>query len=177
MDGNAQWHPMNDEGRAAEEGFLVREYSDICVTPGLTYELGAGAYRASIPKHNHAQVLRVIAKCNGSSRQKSCVARLKSLHLGAIRARTATSAGMVGVVTHKKSGNGKRGNEQDVLWQIMHNDFSISSPNVRKTRELIIKRQSEIAAENLSGQCTKGHSCKEGAKAGLENLINNCTNS
>ena len=80
---------------------------------------------------------------------------------------------MRGVVTRNTSGEGKQGKEQEELWKSTHTAFSVSMTDVRNTRKWILSRASEIAAENLSGQCTKGHSCKEEAKAGLENLIQN----
>mmetsp|Transcript_2214 Transcript_2214/g.4717 ORF Transcript_2214/g.4717 Transcript_2214/m.4717 type:complete len:439 (-) Transcript_2214:117-1433(-) len=174
IDANIQWHPISHKEVTSQEGFLVEEYDNICVTPGLTHGFGAASHRSTIPKYNgHGQLVKIIEQCKGSSLEQSCVARLKSLYPGAIRARTATSAGMVGVLTRDESGDNKQDNEQEELWKSIHNGFSISILEVRKTRDLMIDRASEIAAENLSGQCTEGLSCKDEARKKLEKLIQN----
>jgi hypothetical protein len=63
---------------------------------------------------------------------------------------------------------------QDVIekfWQLLDERFSVDKAKVKQTREFLIQHQVQIAHENSLGQCTNGHSCKNGSKAVLERII------
>ena len=103
---------------------------------------------------------------------------------GAVRARTTTSAGMANVVTGKEDIdklNGFRRKaknkhfirqyfRQDSLWAVLSTKFTISRDEVKVARAIIIDRETEIAQDNLKGQCTGGHSCKNSTKKILQTL-------
>ncbi|EJK68263.1 hypothetical protein THAOC_10574, partial [Thalassiosira oceanica] len=68
----------------------------ICVTPGLTFGYGGRASRESIgfERLRHDQIVKKIKACNKEDdNEVQCVSRLRNLVPGAVRARTATSAG------------------------------------------------------------------------------------
>eukprot|EP00984_Skeletonema_dohrnii_P022715 scaffold11812_cov137-Skeletonema_dohrnii-CCMP3373.AAC.3 len=196
---NVEWHPLNpypvstDEAstgdKSKEEGYLLM-YSDksICTTPGLTFGYGFGTTRSSIlegRRLKHSDIVSTIAHCDGDQKLK-CVSRLKELSPGALRARTATSAGMVNIITGDdhldQSSNGlkqKKGNkqlmqqlsQQDFLWEGVERLFSVTKASARDTRSLIVSRMKFIAADNLRGLCTPGHSCKENGKVLLSAIL------
>ena len=174
------------------EGYLVYYSEKGCSTPGLTFGYGQGASRDSVDRSlgidhlRHDEIAKKIRKCkkNSTDIEVECVSRLSELTPGAARARTTTSAGMNNVITGDKeidkrnvmkrlSSNKrfmKQFTQQQTLWASMKNSLSISVTNVQSARSIIVNRMKEIAADNLKGQCTGGHSCKNGTKAVLERL-------
>jgi len=157
----------------------------VCVTPGLTFGYGKGASRESldIPHLRHDQIASKIKKCDKDIQQIECVKRLE-IAPGAVRARTTTSAGMANVVTGKEDiakANGFRRKaknknfirqyfRQDSLWAVLSSKFSISRDGAKLARAICIDREIEIAQDNLKGQCTGGHSCKNSTKKILQTL-------
>ncbi|KAL7491896.1 hypothetical protein ACHAWT_001181 [Skeletonema menzelii] len=195
-----EWHPLNpypvptDEAstddKEKEEGYLLM-YADksICTTPGLTFGYGKGTTRSSIlqgRRLKHNEIAATIVHCNGDQKMK-CVSRISELSPGALRARSITSAGMVNIVTGDDrldlSSNGfkqKKDNkqliqqfsQQDFLWDGLERLFSVTKTSVRDVRSLIVSRMNYIAADNLKGLCTPGHSCKENGKVLLSAILN-----
>lgn len=74
-------------------------------TPGLTFGYGEGASRQTMGVNHlrHDQIVKTIKACKKKNSNDDigveCVSRLTNLVPGAVRARTATSAGMHNVVT------------------------------------------------------------------------------
>lgn len=197
-----EYHPFNpypetDEVLAAERllqngtqpsGYLVM-YSDkgICVTPGLTFGYGGRASRESIgfERLRHDQIVKKIKACNKEDdNEVQCVSRLRNLVPGAVRARTATSAGMSNVITgnatyDKTNGLKSRATNaklirqyfaQDHLWNGLNQLFSVRKADASHAKSFITERLALIAKENLAGQCTAGHSCKNRTKDVLTHL-------
>lgn len=48
--------------------------------------------------------------------------------------------------------------------------FKVSRKKAKKTREFIVGNVGKIAEDNLKGQCTPGHSCKNGTWAVLKSM-------
>ena len=186
------WDPSTPELLAAKtneisprEGYLVLFSEKVCVTPGLTFGYGKSASRKSldIPHLRHDQIASKIKKCDKDVQDIECVKRLE-IAPGAFRARTTTSAGMANVVTGKEDidkSNGFRRKaknknfirqyfRQDSLWAILSNQFSISRDGAKLVRAICINREHEIAKDNLKGQCTGGHSCKNSTKKILDQI-------
>lgn len=57
------------------------------------------------------------------------------------------------------------------VWMLMEERFSINKTKVRETRKYLIDHRREIAHENILGQCTTGHSCKDQAKEELRQYM------
>lgn len=188
---NIEWHPLNpypvmtNDDKKRDEGYLVM-YSDqnICTTPGLTYGYGFDTTRSSIlggRRLKHSDIEVTIEQC-GNGVEVNCVSHLEL----SFRARTVTSSGMANIVTGNdnidKNSNGlmqKKDNkqlirqldQQEKLWQGVASLFSITKASARDARSLVIARVNLIAADNLRGQCTAGHSCKENGKMLLSAMI------
>ena len=133
----------------------------------------------------HDKIVSKIKPCkqkNGEDRGVGCVKRLDNLQPGVVRARTTTSAGMSNVITgnesvDKKHRIKKRSDNKNLiqqyfqqveLWKAFIGLFSGTRQDVQYTRSIMVNRIHEIADDNLKGQCTKGHSCKNGTKAVLK---------
>ncbi|KAL3817068.1 hypothetical protein ACHAXA_000118 [Cyclostephanos tholiformis] len=164
------------------EGYLVYYGEKGCSTPGLTFGYGHGASRESINtalgiSHlRHDEITKKIRICNKKRDdvEVGCVSRLTELKPGAVRARTTTSAGMSNVITGHRDIDKRNGfshisknkkfiaqlSEQGKFWAGLTDWLSVSIQDAQFARSIILGRMKEIALDNLKGQCTGGHSCK-----------------
>ena len=174
-------------------GYLVGVKYNGCVTPGLTMAYGTEVTRASLPPGRHTTLHETLPKCpsgpshnnnnNNTDNNKgthherqpmtNCLLRFDGLSPGAIRARTPTSAGMSNVVLDDKgiySGAAAQARRQKELWEGVEHVFALDRTNAVTVRAHVQANLAAIARDNLLGQCTKGHSCKEAARRLLEKL-------
>lgn len=167
------------------------------VTPGLTFGYGKEATRSDIGSRlRHDEIVRKIKPCTPDTETNSsktpihtsCFSRLSKLSPGAIRSRTTTSAGMDNVVTGdethdqknklsniKKNKNllkqfNKQVSAQEKLWSGISVLFKVSKQHAKTAREFIVENMPKIAEDNLKGQCTPGHSCKNGTQSVLKSV-------
>lgn len=175
------------------EGYLVYYSEHGCSTPGLTFGYGRGASRDSLDSSlnishlRHDEISKKIRKCKNKKSddiEVECVSRLSELKPGAVRARTTTSAGMANVITGHRDIDKKNGfkrlaknksfvkqfTEQQTFWMGLSSWLDVSLEDAKFARSIILGRMTEIAMDNLKGQCTGGHSCKDGTKAVLGRL-------
>lgn len=135
---------------------------------GLTY--GYAANVSSIPFVDHWQVHTKYGLCG--RKEKDCVNNLKDYYkgeeLGSLRARTPTSTGMQFILTGNATG--KELTKQASRWRQMENNFSIIHRVVKSTQKKLKENMVAIAAENLAGQCTPGHSCKNSTQSQLRSI-------
>lgn len=192
IDSKIEWHPLNpfpevpeiaaSKSHDTKEGYLVLYSDKTCVTPGLTFGYGPNVNRESLGFDHlrHDEIDRKVPKCKKESDdvQVECVSRFTDLVPGAIRARTTTSAGMKNVMTgnydiDKRSSIKKYSKDQNLirqffqqerLWKGLSDVFSVTRQGVRFAETIMVDRMQEIAMDNLRGQCTPGHSCKNATK-------------
>jgi hypothetical protein len=159
---------------------------------------GSGASRSSIgDRLRHDEITRKITPCTPDSETKTsnpinvgCFSRLSKLSPGAIRSRTTTSAGMDNVVTGNNSFDKKnklavlqRAKKKDViekfnqqyfaqdkLWAGLKVIFAVKRDKATGARKFIVDNNQKIAEDNLKGQCTPGHSCKNGTQSVLKSV-------
>ena len=158
-----------------EQGFLIGIKNSACVTSGLTMAYGLEATRDELPKGTHQFLHKVLPECS-EDRHHECLKRFKELAPGAIRARTPTSAGMANVISDGKKQSVYKGAEpqarmQHAMWDGAQDIFHIDIQDAIFTRNYLLSHEAGIAADNLKGQCTKGHSCKHGAKKLLKSIL------
>ena len=157
-------------------GFWVGVRSACCVTPGLTMVYGKEVNRDDLPRGTHQNLHKVLATCNNDV-DDHCLRRFRELMPGAIRARTPTSAGMANVIigNHGKRDVYKKAefqaNVQNEIWKGVEEVFFVSMEKAKGVRNYIRHNLKLIAADNLKGQCTKGHSCKSTSKDILKGLM------
>jgi len=105
-----------------------------------------------------------VYNCNS----KHCLAFVSNF-VGAVRSRTATSAGMEDTEFNSILDVGKDGT--NIIWNKLKIEFNVSKDSVRSTQTFFQTFAKDIARENLEGQCTNGHSCKKSSEHKLKKLI------
>jgi hypothetical protein len=60
---------------------------------------------------------------------------------------------------------------QNDLWEDLPKTCGLDAATIWKVRAYLKEHETGIASDNLKGQCTKGHSCKEGSKAALKKVL------
>lgn len=172
-----EWHSSSPFSKQEESsrGYFVGLKHSGCVTPGLTAAYAVGAGRHLLPALNHRFLHVTVPSCS-KTQLHNCLKRFQELTPGAVRARTPTSAGMNNVIIGKFGQRSfykpaeKQGDMQDKIWAGVHKVFTVESDAAIKTKEYLTQHLQLIAADNLVGQCTKGHSCKNSAKDLLKKL-------
>ena len=182
---NFKWY-VSAEGKYGQIG---GELNDKCITPGLTTGFNVGTLVRDVPTYSHH---RLLSRLKGniscikqgdtvdetSKREKVNEEGLEdkgtkyvlcvdfvSEFVGAVRARTATSAGMNDVTWQN--------NQQDSnkLWKLLQEKFGIMTNDALVTKQYFEEKLVQIAKENLEGQCRPGHSCKESSQIKLKKVI------
>ena len=192
-------HDNNDnntgvEGQEEEKGALLGLKSGMCITPGLTFETAFGAHRSDIPVSKHTRIQKTVPACpevkdggaDGSSSSSSkCLIKLGGDLPLALRARTPTSAGMDHVLIAQHTEDtfpmqhlqkSKWKDSQKALWESLPVLFGVEATDLWRARAGIQANLAAIAKDALEGQCTKGHSCKDGSKAVLKELVDTYSN-
>ena len=155
---------------------------NMCVTPGVTIALRGSFDPQQIPRLDHDKIIpylrpyggglcgrtgRSVFDTNeGGSRgyqvdDGSCF-HLVTVGIAAIRSRTPTSAGMLGVNPDftQREFIRKQENLTDIMWKSMKKEFFIRDRQLVETNLYFADHIYDIAEENARGQCTAGHSCK-----------------
>jgi hypothetical protein len=172
----------NDNNNISSLGVLAPiRHDKLCVTPGITVGYNIGVNPADVPFYSHDTLYRQVRRSSAcyptdmSSNNQTvqtnlaCLDLVEDLLFCALRSRTLTSAGMlnVGNVPAVRMDN----NVTKRLWQLLKERFNISQKRVQRTQEFLIHHRRAIAYENILGQCTTGHSCKDQAKAELQRIV------
>lgn len=174
---HVEWHyvsPWNS-------GTLLGVESNMCVTPGLTYGYMPGTTRSHITiRNNHNLLHKRLPACDfggtasgpqqpdSSSWPSSCLARTGSVPL-ALRARTPTSAGMDGMAMSELPDMWR--DAQPKMWQAVPVVFGIYKDDLKATRLALNEDLPAIVQDAISGQCTKGHSCKQSSLNILQSIL------
>jgi len=177
-------------------GGLLGVKTNFCVTPGLTFAYPPGVVKVDIPTRHH-RIHQHLPRCRqpqksseNSVNERPClqflVRRQGVSSPMALRARTITSAGMNNLVlssppkeTLQKHEAMKQQlqqsamkNRQDALWKHMPAMFGIRESDIVAMRATIENDKQGILRDALTGQCTKGHSCKHKARLTIQSLLN-----
>jgi hypothetical protein len=172
------------ETESPEIGALLSIKDSDCISTGLT--IGYAATRDfqthRLPRMKHDQLAYTVPSCRKkhNNNKKECL-DFVNLVPTALRARTPTSAGMMNILLNKKDGTANRKYEkagagdqvgvQPRLWQIVEKAFGFSEEGARRVHSHLERNMRTIAEDNLKGQCTTGHSCKESSKLMLQTII------
>jgi hypothetical protein len=158
--------------------FVPFRSSNRCITAGITLGVSVGQNESSLPRFMHHELyseLRIDKKratCNG----EKCLHMIDKPLLGAMRSRTATSAGMRDV-TIGQDEYIKRIEKHAVplsskhLVDALEKGFNVSVLKTIQANRYMQQHVAAIAADNLQGQCTHGHSCKNSTRDALEELL------
>jgi len=157
--------------------FVPYKTSKACITAGITLGVSVGQQEKNIPRFMHHELYQELSvnKTRATCGGETCLHMMEKPILGAIRSRTATSAGMrnVKVLDADDAQMVKHavpiGNAH--LINALQQGFHVTIPNVVKVNRYMQDHVFAIAADNLRGQCTHGHSCKNSTREALEELI------
>jgi len=181
-----------------ELGYMnVVQHDKLCVTPGITigYNINVDDKSKNIvdvPQFDHDKLYKNVRNslaCYNTDRKDSqdvegnenvtngpCLELVEDLIFCAIRSRTLTSAGMYNI--NLIANNVLRGDDTDKqkeliekLWGFSKESFGMTIPNVKETQKFLVENKKRIAHENLLGQCSSGHSCKDTANEELRRII------
>ena len=184
---NIDWFltdPIHDPKHDAGVVYPVL-HENVCVTPGITVSIRGDVEPSLVPKLDHDTIVSYLDEVGGKACNRTGVqdddevpddgSCFQMIHgwTHAVRSRTPTSAGMMGVnpddnqlkmVLHNK-------NMKKILWREMHKHFLLKDDDLRKTNTYFAKHVYDIAEENARGQCTNGHSCKTSSKDRLQQYV------
>ena len=167
---------------------VVREH--ICTTPGYSLVKHRHPFSTDFPawpRMGHHLVTRDWPQCvrqnvGDSKRDETSKPHQKNLtatsdcwtRLGqfpaALRCRTITSAGMSRIEADREGM--KYENQTKLFWKVVEQDFGISQDAAETTSQYLKDHLSEIIVDNLKGQCTFGHSCKDSSREKLLSILN-----
>jgi len=159
---------------------LPRRQPYECVTPGITIGLSVGEKQDSFPRFMHHKLYQQImvhknhAGCGDT--KDNCLRMIKkNPFIGAVRSRTPTSAGMKNVARKeedvKEMSKYSLSYNDTELEQLLYVNFRINFDDVIMANQYVHDHFTGILKDNLKGQCTAGHSCKNGTKESLEYML------
>jgi hypothetical protein len=196
-----EWRPAPDNSNDKEQGgedFVASfgvlnpvEHSKLCITPGITVGYNVGVRAEDVPSESHDLLYKHLANSTAcysndddddddskdfhDNDKPACLDLVDNLLFSAVRARTLTSAGMQNVAS--PSGGGAIPSKVQVntlnhkLWQLLEDRFHMNRTIAQDTARYLQQHKAQIAYENLLGQCTSFHSCKQQAKDELQKYI------
>lgn len=165
--------PQNDTGT------IVALQVNYCVTPGLSIAfLGDDQSLETMPSTMNHEKLMHTRMCKQNKKVSSDCRSFVPMSMGALRARTPTSAGMLNLVYNGTSmnrkyirGASKQKDIQGQLWWAVRKFFGFTKSEASSINEYLNGHMKMIAEENLLGQCTKGHSCKNSSHILLKSIV------
>lgn len=178
-----EWQYDSPWTNTTHKGALLGLKAPKCITPGLTWGYSVKAARTDIPVSKHQQIQSKIPACVGNSSYpvSRCLIKLGGEMPLALRARTPTSAGMdhVLISEHTEDSfpmqqlrNSKWRHSQDAVWESLSALFGVKATDIWSVRAYINDAFALIVRDALTGQCTRGHSCKDSSREVLQRLFN-----
>lgn len=175
---------------ASPYGYIKTLNSTSCITAGLTVAYGKNASRDDLPgTMPHMAIHEMIPYCSTQEQgnvRTHCLQTMYSQKPGALRARSPTSTGMskVAIPLHELEEEYKKQSKKymgyvaptrdkdplSLLWDGVEQSYGMSRHQIRKLRTYLVDHTPTIAADNLKGQCTVGHSCKQATRNLLKKL-------
>jgi hypothetical protein len=150
-------------------------HSNLCITPGITTGFARGTRESDVPVFAHDELVKKIKHADpaagiscGWPDTSDCLQFIENFVFEAIRSRSPTSAGMLKIQADAPYDSFW---VHFVFWNMLEESFGIRRQELQWMQSYLTEHLIEIASDNLLGQCTTGHSCKESAKQELEQLI------
>ncbi|KAL9182552.1 hypothetical protein ACHAXT_013204 [Thalassiosira profunda] len=171
-------------------------HSNVCVTPGVTVAVRGSFDPLKVPRLDHD---KIISYLRDDKEGKLCERKGLSVFdengtddddeeeaeddgtcfhmvrgwMSAVRSRTPTSAGMMGIQPDKNQMEIARKMPKIThqMWRILRREFTIPNEQLVATNAYFAKHVYDIAEENARGQCTAGHSCKTSSKDLLQQYV------
>jgi hypothetical protein len=171
-----EWHVSvnttpGDTG-PSKGAILPVRHTNLCTTPGLTVGYNIGVKVKDVPLHPHDVLYRNVINSTECYSDKlaadyPCLELVEDLIFVSVRSRTLTSAGMLKVDLEYVI----KADFEEKLWTLLEDRFALNETMARQTQDYLTRHQTQIAYENLLGQCTRGHSCKLQAQNHLKGYL------
>ena len=147
----------------------------ICHTPGLTLGFKRGTFTRTLVKASHNKLYEVLEKeeefCGPEHKGTDCIEFITNFTFAAIRTRSPASASMAGVNTNGGRPYRLAAEEGEERWNAAVESFVLLPNNTKAVSKHFVANILPILKENLAGQCTQGHSCRDVAKELLNWMI------
>jgi len=185
---NIEWSPTLSKLSKPSEDILngvfsIKKSPHHCITAGMTVGVALGMNENKIPRFIHDKLVEQLRyseyqpNCGeGQTNITKCLKLIADPLMGAIRSRTVTSAGMRGVSTSQNDFQQRMATStwknSSIIAQILKDEFWINLEQVAAANRYFSENMFRIASDNLKGQCTKGHSCKNNSKETLQKVVN-----
>lgn len=178
-------HTLHQQPKNSSFGSLLPGLTRGCITPGLTKGYSPEVQFEELPDAQHHQLHWKLRTCKDDSPDwHQCLVIWNQLIPCAIRGRTPTSAGMQFVLGSHTSYLSSKAQDlvgledpddlyskQERMWSVVVRYFLIPKESMAQLRSYLTQHLHAIAEENLLGQCTKGHSCKNSSQIILKELL------
>ncbi len=173
------WTPTNvtDYGT-----FVPYKSQNACITAGITLGMSVHQDESSIPRFMHHELYQQLTlnKEHATCGSDTCLHMVENPVLGALRSRTATSAGMrnvkMNIVDKEELSRHTVPIDNKHLIRVLQQGFHVGIDKMKQVNGYMQSHVVEIAADNLLGQCTHGHSCKNSTREALEELVRTAKN-
>jgi len=159
------------------------QHSHLCITPGITTGFAVQTREADVPIFAHDELAKKLYEDSdedtpgcGKAKKSDCLKFVEGFVFEAVRSRAPTSAGMLRMLAVPKELHPEWWVNY-AFWNMLHDAFGLQRPQLQWMQQYLSEHMIEIARENLMGQCTTGHSCKEKARVALEELLASRNNS
>eukprot|EP00977_Amphora_coffeiformis_P012680 scaffold3199_cov165-Amphora_coffeaeformis.AAC.3 len=173
------WIGPGDRKPLQQFGALVhaQPYDErhFCHTPGMTLGLKLWSTTNTVKNTAHHLLYEELEKekspCGGNHSGTDCITFIGNFSFAALRSRTPTSASMSSV--NNKGGKTYRlaAEEGAERWENAIKMFALLPNNTKHINAYFFQHMKPILEDNLRGQCTTGHSCREEARASLNTMI------
>jgi hypothetical protein len=151
------------------------EERNFCHTPGLTLGVRRGTYTRTVARAPHHLLFEKLEKeqmnCGGNYTGAECLHFVNNFTFSGLRSRTPTSASMSSVNTNGGKAYRLAAEEGVERWTYAIKTFALLPENTKRVNDYFFENMKTILEENLEGQCTTGHSCRDEAKSGLTKMI------
>jgi len=169
-------------------------HANVCITPGVTMAMHGAFDPLGVPLLDHHDIISYLRPKGGKPCARtglsvfdeegtdddekededdgSCFHMITG-GISSVRARTPTSAGMMGVNpdSNQMGMVEKMPQLTPIMWTSIQREFDISNDHLLETNSYFAEHVYDIAEENARGQCTVGHSCKSSSKDRLEQYV------
>ncbi|KAL7576096.1 hypothetical protein ACA910_000877 [Epithemia clementina (nom. ined.)] len=172
-----EWHLYNPWDKTSDEGLIKFANKRTCITPGLTFVYHVHVTKESLPTRVHDVISKVIPACKSNDDDKCLHSIDHDLDTTILRARTPTSAGMHRVITDSTSVSLAQEEIAQFVqfhqdsWSDLKSRFAIDIDLLKQLRSDVLGDLPAIIDDNIKGQCTRFHSCKESTKEELKQLL------
>ena len=133
------------------------QHSKLCVDPGITVGFPVGTLYGSVPQHEHAGLLRNIERDAGCGlpNKSDCLTMVRKFPMMAVRSRTVTSTGIMGIDMYPKYALTR--DKREMLWALLNSHhLYITKEDVMRANSFLRDNVVDIAMENLKGSAPMG---------------------